>query len=325
MNCFNREKIDRRIMRYFEKNYKIVYKLMLDKTEMMYLGNELNKVCRFCGKTEKNGTTFNKIAHALPECIGNKCLASYYECDKCNERFGATIETEYANFMNLYHTISRIHGKKKIPKCEYKNQSKIVPKGNQLAIVEKIDGIHTEIDKKAHCLNYTFTAPTHIPVAVFKCFVKMALTIMPEEELKNFKETIEWVRNSKHENIYAPHKLLCRYVMIPGIKPVKAPIVLLFKRINTDTSKKNPYMIFNLTYGNFSYLIDIPTKNFTNKSIEKIPFPFPKTKTSSEGIIDFSSNVKKSDFVQKISFHYDEMKEIDLNENKDMLEDIIRR
>lgn len=84
-------------------------------------------------------------------------------------------------------------------------------------------------------------------------------------------------------------------------------------------------MIFNLTYGNFSYLIDIPTKNFTNKSIEKIPFPFPKTKTSSEGIIDFSSNVKKSDFVQKISFHYDEMKEIDLNENKDMLEDIIRR
>ena len=59
----------------------------------IYLGNKDYKVCRFCGKKESE-VTFNKIAHATPECTGNRYLASYYECDECNKKFGRQLESE---------------------------------------------------------------------------------------------------------------------------------------------------------------------------------------------------------------------------------------
>ena len=44
------------------------------------------KICRFCGKKEPE-VTFNKIAHAIPEMLGNKQYISLSECDTCNKKF----------------------------------------------------------------------------------------------------------------------------------------------------------------------------------------------------------------------------------------------
>ena len=38
-----------------------------------------------------------------------------------------------------------------------------------------------------------------VPVAVCKAFAKMAVSIMPKEELESFEDTIEWVANPDHE------------------------------------------------------------------------------------------------------------------------------
>lgn len=62
-----------------EKEYELTGKII-------YLGDETNKICRFCGKTEPE-VKFEKRAHVVSEFLGNRSLFSHYECDECNERF----------------------------------------------------------------------------------------------------------------------------------------------------------------------------------------------------------------------------------------------
>ena len=64
--------------------------------------------------------TFDLIAHAFPECIGNHVLVSNYECDDCNTFFGKTIENDYGKFFDLYHSIMHIKGKNGYKKCKFK-------------------------------------------------------------------------------------------------------------------------------------------------------------------------------------------------------------
>ena len=42
-------------------------------------------------------------------------------------------------------------------------------------------------------------APTAISIAAYKSFIRMAVSIMPEEELASFTDTIEWVGNPDHQ------------------------------------------------------------------------------------------------------------------------------
>ncbi|GAF52381.1 hypothetical protein [Psychrobacter sp. JCM 18900] len=46
-----------------------------------------NRCCRFCNKTMRDGVTFKKVAHAIPEGLGNKNIILGDECDNCNEFF----------------------------------------------------------------------------------------------------------------------------------------------------------------------------------------------------------------------------------------------
>ena len=289
MNPFIRKKIDPKLEKFYNKYYKILDCHLLNSTEYVYLGNKETKVCRFCGDDETNGATFNKLAHAFPESIGNRCLATYYECDKCNERFGKTIENDFANFMKFYHSISGIHGKKKIPEfISNDNKSKSAWLDNKYILSDTNENYHSSINNNT--ISYQATAPTHTPMAVYKCFVKMALSVMPENELEPFTQTIEWIHNKKHENIFGNKHLLCRYEMIPGYNTTKYPCSCLYKRKGSDSLAIIPYMIFNLTYGNFSYMIEVPTKDDTKQSIKNIKFPPTPFISSSSGTFDLTSN-----------------------------------
>jgi Protein of unknown function (DUF2934) len=42
-------------------------------------------------------------------------------------------------------------------------------------------------------------APTSIPIAAYKSLIRMALSLMPEQELSSFTDTIEWVSNPDHQ------------------------------------------------------------------------------------------------------------------------------
>jgi hypothetical protein len=78
------------------------------------------------------------------------------------------------------------------------------------------DDITTIFNAETKKLIQTGTIPSYIPIAVFKCFVKMAISVMPEAEVNNFVRTINWIMEKRHANFYSNEKkLLVRYKMIP--------------------------------------------------------------------------------------------------------------
>lgn len=261
-----------------------------------YLGNPKNKVCRFCRKNEKE-VTFKKIAHAFPESIGNSTLATYYECDTCNQFFGSNIENEFGNFFILFHSIMQISGKDGRPACGFKiscdKRTDECMKHCINIFVNESDllcvGACKEVPKDyINLTNDSITISKPIGkcnlIAVFKAIVKMAITVMPKEELISFSNTIDWLREKEHKNIYSTKRLLVRYRMIPGFHVVKYPRFVIYRRKKTVWNK--PYLVYNLIYGCYSILIEVPRDNDESNvaEFEKIPFPPMNYYYSKEGV-----------------------------------------
>lgn len=267
--------IDLETINYYESFYDIIRtpnfdeksRLLIPKHGIQTIGHSKNKKCRFCSKCEDE-VSFKKIAHVFPESIGNNALASNYECDICNQYFGNTIENEYANFFSLYHSIMQINGKKGIPKCSFKvpcliRTNECAKHCIEIAFKDNMPSIRQckEVNSQyIKCSNNSIIISKPVgnccPIAVFKAIVKMAITVMPVEELSPFSSVIKWILEPKHSNFYSEKKLLVRYKMIPGFNVTKYPHYSLFRRKKTVWNM--PYMLFNLTYGCFSLFVEIP-------------------------------------------------------------------
>ncbi len=307
--------INRELFDFYEYRYDILDFKLLNYTDFFYLGSVEQKICRFCGKSEPE-VTFEKIAHALPESTGNHFLVSYYECDKCNKLFARQLENEYANFFNFYHNATNISGKKGVPIYQSKGgKSKAIWKsvdGSDKIFVmnDTTDDITTTFNAETKKLIRTGTIPSYIPIAVFKCFVKMAISVMPEAEVNNFVRTISWIMEKRHANFYSDEKkLLVRYKMIPGFNVTKYPCCILYKR--KPNIWQGPYMLFNLTYGCFSYLIEVPTlKDASYHHIMNVPFPPIPFNTSSEDIFDLTSCERQKTAIQSIEYEFGDINEI---------------
>lgn len=65
-------------------------------------------ICRYCGG--RNPKTFRKIAHAIPEALGNKWIISADECDVCNDAF-SLYEDALANSVSPLLTLGGTAGK----------------------------------------------------------------------------------------------------------------------------------------------------------------------------------------------------------------------
>lgn len=157
-------------------------------------------LCRFCGKS-KPTATFNTKAHAIPEFIGNKELFSYFECDKCNHAFGISIENDFSNYLGAYRTFSQIRGKKKVPTYITKaDKSRIDMSVDGLKIHNyEDDSILTHDSENNSIIFHTLKKP-YTPIGIYKCLTKMALSIMPDEQLTFFQETVEWINCTEHRN-----------------------------------------------------------------------------------------------------------------------------
>lgn len=302
-----KETFSQKTLQYYELFYDILRtpdfndesRLLKPKHGIQVVGNSQNKKCRFCGKGE-NEVSFKKIAHAFPESIGNCVLASNYECDVCNQYFGNTIENEYAKFFSLYHSIMQISGKKGISKCGFKvpcemRNNECYKHCIEISFADNtpaIQGCHNVGEEYLRFLNNSITISkplgNYCPIAVYKAIVKMAITVIPTEEILSFSRAIKWILEPEHFNFYNDKKLLVRYKMIPGFNVTKYPHYVLFRRKKTVWDK--PYMLFNLTYGCFSLFVEIPrdNDNSSNSEFERMPFPPIPFHTSTEGIWDLS-------------------------------------
>lgn len=321
-----REQIDPNVIEFYEKNYDLIACDLLNQKEDTHLGCFENRKCRFCGKVEGE-TTFNERAHVFPEAIGNYFLLSWYECDSCNKRFSRNIESNYTNFFKFFHNAFGVRGKKTIPTHQSKDQKSKSQwirnkEGEKKFIMTEPSGRDSvEIDLENNTILKKGYVDTFIPVAVYKCLVKMAISVMPDKELKMFNETIKWILDIEHKNIFEDKKLLCRYEMIPGYNTTKCPCYSIYRRkeMKYGINGIYPYMLFNIVYGNLSMFIEVPTKlKRSCVDITMIPYPLTIFKTTTKGIYDFSSTDEVKDKVMSVEYTFDKAKELNMEDDHPM-------
>jgi len=245
-------------MTFLSQNYTPLIEIHLKENKKIYLGNKGKRKCRFCGK-EKPEVTFRKRAHAIPEFTGNNKLFSYYECDTCNERISSLMESHMANYMNIWHTFSKVSGKRGVPSFKTNaKKSRVDLLNGHLHIEDDEEDKITEVDEENKQIKITASMATYILIAVYKCLTKMAITIMPEKELDKFKDTLDWLKEDNHnKSKYKLKDLYLLFSFAEGIKPFAFQSCFLYKR--KEKHKDNvPYMLFLMAYHNFVFQIYLP-------------------------------------------------------------------
>lgn len=253
------------------QEYDVLVSFIIDEEERKpHILDKHKFVCRFCGQ-QKPEVTFKTRAHALPEFIGNGSLFTHAECDDCNSRFGREFESHFANFMHLNHTLFGVRGKKGLPKFKLTNGTEIVNDGGMI----DWQGVPTEQlihDEKARTLTATQKVPSFVPANVFKALVKMALTIMPAEQLTTFVDTFHWLNAPLTDVRFSTTELWLAYGAISSQDRFPFISASLLKRKKLTDFELVP-LIFRLNYGNFQF--DVPVPMFFQGSmipIKQIPY-----------------------------------------------------
>lgn len=291
---------------WWDNNYNLIadYNLLGRKI----IGDKNNKKCRFCGKTEPE-VTFKDIAHAIPASLNNKYLFSYYECDSCNHKFGDTIEDQLNKYLFPQRLASIILGRK--GKITYKEDdlNRIEVTDGNWKVQETFPHFITRIDD--HNIQINVKRDTYIPIMVYKAFVKMAITIMPEEELVYMSNTIEWLQsNNKSIEDYFGKYVIMRF--FPGLN--KFPFIKLsvFKKKHEEALL--PEYQFLIAFSNYSYQIIVPCiekdkiLNGTTCSLKGFPTPFDFSackEVSSHALLDLSNHNPVENEKAPIMMHFE--------------------
>lgn len=159
-------------------------------------------LCRFCGSSER--ATFKDRSHTVPEALGNKWVFSLDECDSCNARFSAyddALAASVAPFLTLggvqgkrksVRQIGRTNGPSVIKKERTKDGQRLSFQVNEAALEE-----YASINLLTRRLKLTAPlAPIRFrPRHAYKALCKIALAIMPLDELRHYTKLRQWLLN----------------------------------------------------------------------------------------------------------------------------------
>ncbi|WP_322080088.1 HNH endonuclease [Burkholderia cenocepacia] len=246
---------------FYRRNYRGACTYLLsDDSERITLEDQGTQRCRFCGHV-KPDVSFKLVAHAIPELLGNKKLFSRYECDSCNKFFGSGIEDDFGKWSKPMRTLSGLKGKKGIPTHKGGGEAgwRIERKGNHISINVGEDERSAPFvaSEDHHTVDFALTCEPHRPIAVYKTFVKMALSILPEKELPNFRQALAWIMNPVHFDdlpIVAPTTVTFR----PGPMSFDGIEIEVICR-KDDAPDSVPYAFLLLSYGHESFQVNLPS------------------------------------------------------------------
>ncbi len=242
---------------FFAKNYDVVNFYPLVAEEKIHLGDRALKHCRFCGRSAP-AVNFRSVAHALPELIGNKAIISFYECDTCNGLFARNVENDLGKLLSATSSLTLIRSKGGISSYKTRaGKSRIDIVNGMIEMQNYLTDNIVELRPESNQMVVTAETQPFVPMAVFKCFAKMALTVMPEADLPNYSHTINWVMNPDH-TVDAQHFawLSCYNTFLPGPMQPGFGWSLLLRR--KDDTALLPSMIYVVTTMNQSFQIMLP-------------------------------------------------------------------
>lgn len=229
--------------------------------------------CRFCGKSYPE-VKFQNEAHTIPEFMGNKNLFSKFECDNCNKSLFSLFESEMANYMLPHNVISGTKSKNnKISKYKLKEQPQIINGPEKIFISKVPDSVIKEATGDS--LDIKIKTPSFIPEFIYRCLVKIGVSIVPEKNLDVYKNTISWLMDLNLESNVKPFMLFSMYPF--HIQTNEIACTILERK--DECTKNFPHSIFFLSYNNFAFqtLIPYSLKEKIGVNLKAIPFVYPMT------------------------------------------------
>jgi hypothetical protein len=218
------------------------------------------KVCRFCNTADPS--KFKKIAHLIPEGLGNHWLISLDECDPCNEKF-SEYESHLVSAVRPILTISGTAGKGDVGQTGRTASGSYIRHGRadgrrQLTFMtsaERGPKFGVNVLKNSFSLSYPVPAVPFKPRLAYKALVKMGYALLPAGELQHFTKLRDWL-GDRSDDVEFPCLETCLSLGSIGNAPAVVSAALL-KR--SDPAAHLPYMIFLLCAGSVCLQIDLMT------------------------------------------------------------------
>lgn len=230
-----------------------LYNLCTPRTDKRFdIGNprKMDRICRFCGDTTKTGAKFDKEAHAIPAALGNKFLKLADECDTCNEYFGEEIEPTLVELLNIQRVFLGIEARGglptvKLPGCTMFHHNKdskrmVVVSGKISEDASGVLSVQLGSGKPIVLRNF------------YRALSKIALSVIPEEELLALKKTVQWVRYGESDGEPLP-KIAAAVVMLP---PDPSAQITLY--IRKEPHPKMPHVVCEFRLGCYMYVYVLP-------------------------------------------------------------------
>ncbi len=276
--------------------------------------------CRYCGKGSPE-VRFKTDCHVLAECIGNRWLLAADECDTCNKYFGGGIEDQFGKWSLPYRVVSCIRGKKGYPSIKREHLGWRIDSsasGLKMQMEEKYKIADFDNEAKSFEFNRLPREP-FIPQSVFKALLRMAIALMPRDELTHFTPVINWLLDKKPLQLdnYCPQVL---HSIIPARAPLDTVTAVLARRHTNELNV--PYMIFVLMFSNYVFQIMVPSpKSLQGKKVTATIFPllygFDPLRPLKPQVLDLSgTETVRNEFVPyKFSFGSMEHRHTSRHEN----------
>lgn len=297
---------------FYREKYQLLGNWIQKPGIKIVLGSHVPSRCRFCGKSSPE-VTFRLDAHAIPESIGNRTLLSHYECDTCNKFFGDGIENDLGNWSKPMRTLQRIRGKRGVPtlKSEASGWRIECDASGQFNVNhDVISDVFTVFESEKR-INFKLKRDPHTPIAVLKAFVKIGLSLMPDEEMPSFSDALAWIRNPHHGEEF---ELLApvSHAFCAGPAPSGWLSAAVLRR--KSTSGNVPYAFLILEYANEMFQVMLPCPaHDSGLAGGSLPL-FPATPVNHWPVayetVDLSGTDLVTDEVVSVDMTFEEMKAI---------------
>lgn len=237
-----------------------------------YRKDSSDKVCKFCQKSYPK-VSFNTIPHLVPEFFGRNNITSNFECDNCNSIF-QKYESDTSTMITHYLTLLKMKSKNGVPTF----QSKKNPFENSTTF--KIDngeqklnfGTNVEdykFDEANKTLTVNFRTKKFSPFSVYKLFLKLSISLLSFEELKQNNHYYEFLNaetplknGMQFWQVYR-YMLKTKYHKIPKLNLNKAKNTLIG---NTEL----PEYVLLINFANiiFQFFLPVSAKNISEHKFE---------------------------------------------------------
>ncbi len=244
--------------------YELVNHDFITNEEIKGLKDSKFRKCRYCNKSYPD-VKFDNRAHTMPEFLGNNFSLSDFECDTCNKLFGK-YEKQLSNYLGISMSVNRTKGKKKIP--SFQSYDKQI-EAKKIKFYDATNAIRVESlenkvgvflpDNSNFGFSATFSTQPYVPIEVYKAFLKMALGLIPENEITINKLGFDFLLKKEVAKKFIGFSLLSLHT-IDFNKNFNVNGIVLFKR-RSNIQSLAPLYTMILFYGQHMYQIFIPFQN----------------------------------------------------------------